>query len=102
MLFSHLGVPNFTIFYLLSALRGPRHPWSGFNIATGAFFLYALFHQTGDNDIQSCINSSTDDLKKQACQKGFEVIRGVIVGTFVVIWLIELCAYLTPQLLTCL
>ncbi|KIM76853.1 hypothetical protein PILCRDRAFT_825831 [Piloderma croceum F 1598] len=62
----------------------------GFSIATGAFFLYALFHQTGDNDIQSCINGSTDDLKKQTCQKGFEVIRGVIVGAFVVIWLIEL------------
>jgi hypothetical protein len=72
---------------------------SGFSIASGAFFLYTLFHQTGDNDIQSCINGSTDDLKKEACKKGFEVIRGVIVGVFVLVWLIELCAYSNFQLL---
>jgi len=62
----------------------------GFSIATGIFFLYTLFYQTGDNDIQSCINGSTDDTKIEACRKGFETIRGVIVGVFVLIWLIEL------------
>jgi len=61
----------------------------GFSIATGAFFIYTLFHQTGDNNIQNCVNGSTDDLKKEACKKGFEVIRGVIVGAFVLVWLIE-------------
>lgn len=63
----------------------------GFSIATGAFFLYTLFHQTGDADIQSCINGSTDTLKKEACEKSFDVLRGVIVGIFVLTWLIELC-----------
>ena len=63
----------------------------GFSIATGAFFLYTLFHQTGDADIQSCVNGSTDTLKKEACEKGFEVLRGAIVGIFVITWLIELC-----------
>jgi len=62
----------------------------GFSIATGVFFLYTLFHRTGDNDIQNCVNGSTDDLKKEACKKGFEVMRGVIVGAFVLVWLIEL------------
>jgi len=62
----------------------------GFSIATGIFYLYTLFYQTGDNDIQSCIDGSTDDIKKEACQKGFEIFRGVIVGVFVLIWLIEL------------
>jgi hypothetical protein len=62
----------------------------GFSIATGAFFLYTLFHQTGDADISSCINGSTETLKIEACQKSFEVIRGVIVGIFVLTWLIEL------------
>lgn len=70
-----------------------EHLQSGFSIATGAFFLYTLFNRTGDNDIQNCVNGSTDDLKKEACKKGFEVIRGVIVGAFVLVWLIELCAY---------
>jgi len=62
----------------------------GFSIATGAFYLYTLFHQEENTDVQKCINGSTDNIKIEACKKGYEVIRGVIVGLFILIWLIEL------------
>jgi len=62
----------------------------GFSIVTGIFYLYTLFHQTGNTDIQKCIDESTDDATTEACKKGFGIIRAVIVVIFVLVWLIEL------------
>lgn len=72
----------------------------GFSIVTGIFYLYTLFHQTGNTDIQKCIDESTDDATAEACKKGFGIIRAVIVVIFILIWLIELCAYLIPIMLS--
>lgn len=71
----------------------------GFSIITGAFFLYTLFHQTGTTDVDRCVNGSTESSKKEACETGFQVIRGIIVGLFVFIWLLELCKFLLSFLL---
>jgi len=62
----------------------------GFSIVTGIFYLYTLFHQTGQTDIQKCIDESTDDATVEACKKGFGVIRAIIVVVFVIVWLLEL------------
>jgi len=62
----------------------------GFSIATGAFYLYTLFHQEGDTDVDKCIDGSTDDTKIEACEKGFKTLRGIVVGLFILVWLIEL------------
>lgn len=71
----------------------------GASIGSGAYFIYTLFHQEGDKDINSCISGSTDKLKQEVCKKSFDVLRGVLIGVFVVIWLIELCALLIFELL---
>ncbi|KII85614.1 hypothetical protein PLICRDRAFT_31775 [Plicaturopsis crispa FD-325 SS-3] len=62
----------------------------GFSVGTGAFFLYSLFHETGQEDIAKCINGSDSTIQKDVCKGSFAVLRGVIVGVLVLIWLIEL------------
>ncbi|KAI0260776.1 hypothetical protein BC834DRAFT_899314 [Gloeopeniophorella convolvens] len=62
----------------------------GFNIATGAYFIYTLFHKVGDSDVNNCINGSTDKFKEDVCKKAFEVGRGITIGLYVLFWLIEL------------
>ncbi|KAI0056130.1 hypothetical protein BV25DRAFT_1646828 [Artomyces pyxidatus] len=62
----------------------------GVNIATGVYFIYTLFHQVGDNDVNNCVGSSTDKIKQDACKAAFDVGRGITIGLYVFFWLIEL------------
>lgn len=64
----------------------------GVSIATGAFFMYNLFHRSGDTEsdaISSCESKNGDD--DDTCKKAFELARGIIVALLVVFWLLELC-----------
>jgi len=66
-----------------------------FSIATGAFFIYTLFHKVGENDLNDCIvNNISDPTKAKDCKKTFEFARGIVVGIFIAFWLFELCASL--------
>ncbi|KAI0045925.1 hypothetical protein FA95DRAFT_1494794 [Auriscalpium vulgare] len=65
----------------------------GVSIATGVYFIYTLFHQTGDKDINNCAaNNPNDKLKEDACKVAFKVARGLTIGIYAVFWLVELWA----------
>jgi len=62
------------------------------NIAFGVFFIWTLFHRDSD-DINKCVNGTNGelgDVKHWFCQKGFDVIRIVIVIVFVIVWLFQI------------
>lgn len=63
----------------------------GVSIATGAFFIYNLFHRSGTESdaINNCESKDGDD--EDTCKKAFELARGIIVALLVVFWLLELC-----------
>ncbi|THH10828.1 hypothetical protein EW146_g8241 [Bondarzewia mesenterica] len=62
----------------------------GFNVGTGAYFIYTLFHKSGDQDVNSCAGDNSSNFDREACEKGFEIGRGILVAVYVVFWLIEL------------
>lgn len=69
--------------------------WShlAFNIAAGAYFIYTLFHQVGEDTLNNCIYSYSDDLiSLYDCEEEFVVYRHVIICLYVVFCLLELCA----------
>ena len=69
--------------------------WShlALNITAGAYFIYTLFHKVGNDELDNCIASYSDDLLSQYdCAKEFHIYRGVIISIYVVICLFELCA----------
>jgi hypothetical protein len=63
-----------------------------FNIFSGIFMLYNLFHQEGDAAVQHCIQGSGEapGLSAADCQKGISVIKGIAIGVLLVIWLLEI------------
>jgi hypothetical protein len=64
-----------------------------FSIASGAFFIYTLFHKVGENDVNDCIvNNSHDPTKVEDCRKAFKDARGMVIVMFIVFCLLELCA----------
>jgi hypothetical protein len=76
------------------------------HVVTGAFSIYSLYHKDGGQDVQYCINanSSNGDNNNQPtqefCEKAFEVLRTIAVVIYVVVILVELCAFfLTRRLL---
>ncbi|KAF5370686.1 hypothetical protein D9758_002082 [Tetrapyrgos nigripes] len=60
-----------------------------FSIASGGYSLYRYFEDAPDT-VQSCINGSTDSLTVESCKKGVSVMKGVLVGLFVFVWLMEI------------
>lgn len=61
-----------------------------FSIASGSFSLYRFFQDSPDT-VRSCINGSSDSLVEKSCEKGVSVMKGVMVGVFVFVWLMEIC-----------
>ncbi|KAI0090638.1 hypothetical protein BDY19DRAFT_724285 [Irpex rosettiformis] len=66
-------------------------------ITTGIYFVWTLFHgDREENGVSKCLNDDNSDLKsvhKWVCQKGFDVIRIVIVIVFVIIWIFQIGEY---------
>ena len=67
-------------------------------MATGIYFVWTLFHGSREeNGVNKCVNNDDTELKdvhKWVCQKGFDVIRIVIVIILVIIWIFQLGQYL--------
>jgi len=61
----------------------------GFSIATGAFFIYTLFHKVGEEDVNNCINGSTSQSKQDECQSQFHSARTAIIVLYILFWLFE-------------
>jgi len=62
-----------------------------FNITSGAYFIYTLFHKVGEYELDNCISSYVDDLTSQYyCAKEFEIYRRVIICLYITFCLLEL------------
>ncbi|KAI0338413.1 hypothetical protein BDW22DRAFT_1338034 [Trametopsis cervina] len=62
-------------------------------IAAGIYFVWTLFHGREDGSVNKCTAGEDGDLKgvkHWVCQKGFDVIRILIVVLFVLIWIFQL------------
>jgi len=67
----------------------------GFSLGIGAYFIYTLFHKVGEDDVNNCIaKHSNDSNKEEECRKDFHYFRNLMIGFFIVFWLLELCASL--------
>jgi len=75
----------------------------GFSIATGIFFIVSLFNKDRENtSVTSCSNAAINtfqslapvtvnsDATRDACESSYKVFRGVAIGVFIVVWLVEL------------
>ncbi|KAF5389478.1 hypothetical protein D9757_004349 [Collybiopsis confluens] len=60
-----------------------------FSIASGGYSLYHYFKDS-PQVVEDCINGAIDHLKIEACKQGEDVVKGVMVGVFIFIWLVEL------------
>jgi peptidoglycan biosynthesis protein MviN/MurJ (putative lipid II flippase) len=65
----------------------------GFSIVTGAYFLYTLFRTVGDDDVNNCVSSNTSQSTRDECQRAFDVVRGITIGLYIFLWLIEFCMF---------
>ncbi len=74
----------------------------GFSIATGAYFIYTLFHKVGDDDVNNCVNSSTSQSEQDECKRAFDNSRRVTIVLYVIFWLIELCMFYVSPLFVCM
>lgn len=63
-----------------------------FSICSGAYSLYRLFNDK-QGAIDDCIGDSDSKLQKTACEKGAGLMRGIMVGLFIVVWLIQICEW---------
>ncbi|KAJ3988273.1 hypothetical protein F5890DRAFT_522660 [Lentinula detonsa] len=63
-----------------------------FSIASGGYSLYHYF-QDSPNVVADCINGSTDDAMIETCKQGEDVVKGVMVGVFIFVWIMELCKF---------
>ncbi|KAJ4000039.1 hypothetical protein F5050DRAFT_733911 [Lentinula boryana] len=56
---------------------------------------YSLYHyfQDSPNVVADCINGSTDEAMIETCKQGEDVVKGVMVGVFIFVWIMELCKF---------
>ncbi len=62
-------------------------------MAAGIYLVWTLFHKREDSDVNKCVagaNGDVGDVKHWVCQKGFDVIRILVVVFFVIIWIFQL------------
>ena len=61
------------------------------SICSGAFALYAMFHQESRQAINECLNGATDDATRKYCNKTVAIVKGIAVALFVIMWLLIIC-----------
>jgi hypothetical protein len=101
-LFTFLAV--LAVFGLIGAVTKNRSMISGFaialaihlvfSIASGVFSIVMLFARQSQA-LDSCIQNAGDssDAAVQSCKTGLVLTKGVMIAVFVLIWLIQLYAY---------
>ena len=63
-----------------------------FNLATGAFAIYRNF-KDAPKYISECSSGSEDSAVLKSCQDGAKLWKGVMIGVFILAWLIEICQF---------
>jgi uncharacterized membrane protein len=63
-----------------------------FSVFSGAVTLYVLFHREQESSIQQCVTGTAEQppYSLHDCQHGYNVIKGIAVGGFIVVWLLEI------------
>lgn len=72
----------------------------GFSVASGIFSIYAMFTQDPTTAVVQCVGnaaSSGVDISLQDCQNGIKVMKGVMVGVYIITWLVQLYAYFVVE-----
>lgn len=65
----------------------------GFSIASGVFTLYSMFKEKTSDAVARCLNETSDaHATAETCRTAVEVMKGIMIGIYVVTWLIQLCA----------
>jgi hypothetical protein len=65
----------------------------GFSVASGIFALYNIFKQDPQDAIAACMSRATDTETQNNCPTTISVMKGVMVGVYVITWLIQIYAY---------
>jgi hypothetical protein len=65
------------------------------SIASGIFSIYMMFTRDSQAELDSCTQNANDtsDATVQSCKKGLFVVKAVMIGVYVFIWLIQLCKF---------
>jgi hypothetical protein len=64
----------------------------GISLASGIFALVSLFKVDGEETVKKCLEASTD-ATEDSCKQGVAVMKGLMVGIYVITWIIQLYAY---------
>jgi len=65
----------------------------GFSVASGIFTLYTHFKQNTADAIAACVNQTTDVETQNNCPRTVSIMKGVMVGVYIITWVIQLYAY---------
>lgn len=65
------------------------------SIASGIFSIYMMFTRDSQAALDSCIQNAnnTSDATVQSCKKGLFLVKAVMIGVYVFIWLVQLCKF---------
>jgi len=68
----------------------------GFSIASGVFSIYVMFTRDSSTTVNECVANAANQgvtVSESECHKGIVFMKGVMVGIYVLTWLIQLYAY---------
>lgn len=72
----------------------------GFSIASGIFSIYAMFTQDPSSAVRQCVGNAALQgvgVSTQDCQRGLNIMKGVMVGIYLLTWLVQLYAYFVVE-----
>jgi hypothetical protein len=61
-----------------------------FNLVIGVFSIYSLFHQDASDLSTKCDDLAADDITNQLCGNGMTTVKGIMIGFFVLMWIVQL------------
>lgn len=68
-----------------------------FSLGSGIYAIHRNF-KDAPKYISDCTSGSEDPSVLRVCQNGASVLKSVMVGVFILAWLIEICKYLFLRL----
>jgi len=69
----------------------------GLGIAAGIYSIVSIFRQDPQQGIDNCLNSGTEGVTEDTCRTSLNIMKGVMVGIYVLTWLVQLYAYFVVE-----
>jgi len=69
----------------------------GLSIAAGIYSMVSIFRQDPQQGIDNCLNSGTEGVTVDTCRTSLNIMKGVMVGIYVLTWLVQLYAYFVVE-----